>query len=75
VFFSTLGRSGFTAAISRSLEIELGVAGVLVLLAFALPRRPRDPEAPVTEAAPETAPAPVAEAAVTEAAVAASSTT
>jgi MFS family permease len=64
VFFSTLSRSGFTAAISRSLEIELGVAGVLVLLAFALPRRPRDPDEPVTEPAPETAPAAGTEAAV-----------
>ena len=80
VFFSTLSRSGFTAAISRSLEIELGVAGVLVLLAFALPRRPRDPEVPVTEPAPETAPASetpaaseTAAAAVTEVTVAASS--
>jgi hypothetical protein len=42
VFFSTLGRSGFVAAISRCLMIELGVAAVLVVLAFALPRRPRD---------------------------------
>jgi MFS family permease len=42
VFFSTLGRSGFVAAISGCLKIELGVAAVLFVLAYALPRRPRD---------------------------------
>jgi EmrB/QacA subfamily drug resistance transporter len=42
IFFSTLGRSGFVAAISRCLIIEIGVAGVLFLLALALPRRPRE---------------------------------
>ena len=45
VFFSTLSRHGFTAAISQSLEIELGVAAVLFMLAWALPRRPRESEA------------------------------
>jgi EmrB/QacA subfamily drug resistance transporter len=39
VFFSTLGRSGFTAAIRQCLMIELGVAAVLLVLARALPRR------------------------------------
>ncbi len=42
VFFSTLARSGFVAAMSRCLIVELGVAGVLFLLALALPRRPRE---------------------------------
>lgn len=42
IFFSTLTRSGFTAAISRSLEIQLGIAALLFVLALALPRRPRD---------------------------------
>ena len=42
VFFSTLTRHGFTAAISQSLEIQLGVAIALFVLALALPRRPRD---------------------------------
>jgi hypothetical protein len=41
VFFSTLARSGFTAAIRECLMIELGVAVVLFVLARALPRRPR----------------------------------
>jgi EmrB/QacA subfamily drug resistance transporter len=56
VFFSTLGRSGFVAAISRCLMIELGIAAVLVVLAFALPRRPRDAQPAETEPA-ETEPA------------------
>ena len=47
------GRSGFVAAISRSLEIQLGIAAVLFVLALALPRRPRDAEA---ELAAETEP-------------------
>ncbi len=51
VFFSTLGRSGFVAAISRCLMIELGIAAVLVVLAFALPRRPRDAQSADTEPA------------------------
>jgi EmrB/QacA subfamily drug resistance transporter len=42
VFFSTLGRSGFVAAISQCLKIELGVAVVLFGLAYALPHSPRD---------------------------------
>jgi EmrB/QacA subfamily drug resistance transporter len=42
VFFSTLTRHGFTAAISQSLEIQLGVSVALFALALALPRRPRD---------------------------------
>jgi EmrB/QacA subfamily drug resistance transporter len=50
VFFSTLNRSGFTAAIRQCLMIELGVAAVLFVLARALPRRPRD--AQTAEAAP-----------------------
>jgi len=53
VFFSTLSRHGFTAAISQSLEIQLGVAAVLFVLARALPRRPRDLEA--AEAGPAAA--------------------
>jgi len=53
IFFSTLTRSGFAAAISRSLEIQLGIAAVLFVLALALPRRPRDAEA---EPAAETGP-------------------
>ena len=40
-------------AISQSLEIQLGVAAVLFVLARALPRRPRDLEA--AEAGPATA--------------------
>ncbi len=51
VFFSTLGRSGFVAAISRCLMIELGIAGVLLVLAFALPRHPRDEHTAETEPA------------------------
>ena len=51
VFFSTLGRSGFTAAIRQCLMIELGVAAVLFVLACALPRRPRDAQAPEIEPA------------------------
>ena len=61
VFFSTLSRHGFTAAIGQSLEIQLGIAVVLFVLAWALPRRPRESEAseaseaepPVTAAAAE----------------------
>ena len=49
IFFSTLTRSGFTAAISRSLEIQLGIAALLFVLALALPRRPRDAEPAGTE--------------------------
>ena len=62
VFFSTLSRHGFTAAISQSLEIQLGIAAVLFGLAWALPRRPREDEAPEAEsAAAETAAAETAE--------------
>jgi EmrB/QacA subfamily drug resistance transporter len=56
VFFSTLGHSGFVAAISQCLRIELGVAAVLFPLAWALPRRPREEQA--AELEPE-APEPV----------------
>jgi len=49
VFFAALGRSGFVAAIGQCLKIELGVAAVLFVLACALPRRPRDPEAAEAE--------------------------
>ncbi len=42
VFFSTLGRSGYPAAIRQCLMIELGVAAVLFVLASALPHRPCD---------------------------------
>ena len=49
VFFSTLARSGFTAAIRECLMIELGVAAVLFVLARALPRRPRDAQTAETE--------------------------
>jgi hypothetical protein len=45
VFFSVLGREGFTVAIEHCLLIELGIAPVLALLAALLPYRPRDPEA------------------------------
>jgi len=51
VFFAALARSGYVAAIRECLMIELGVAAVLLVLAFALPRRPRDPETPETEPA------------------------
>ena len=52
VFFGTLSRSGFVAAIGQCLKIELGVAAVLFVLAQALPRRARDPQAsPATPAA------------------------
>ncbi len=44
VFFAALARSGFVAAISQCLLIQLGVAGALVVLAWALPRHPRDTE-------------------------------
>ena len=44
VFFSVLARAGFVAAIGRCLLIELGVAPLLALLAWMLPRRPRDAE-------------------------------
>ena len=57
VFFSTLARSGFAAAISRSLEIQLGIAAALFVLALALPRRPRDDQAAPAEPAAETEPA------------------
>jgi hypothetical protein len=53
VFFSTLGRSGFTAAIRECLMIQLGVAAVLLVLVCALPRRPRDE--PTAETEPATA--------------------
>jgi Major Facilitator Superfamily len=46
VFFGTLSRSGFVAAISQCLKIELGVAAALFAAALALPRRARDPQAP-----------------------------
>jgi hypothetical protein len=52
VFFSTLGRSGFTAAIRQCLMIELGVAAVLLVLARALPRRPRDAQTAEIRLAP-----------------------
>ena len=51
VFFATLSRSGFVAAISQCLLIQLGIAAALTLLAFALPRRPRDEQAAPAEAA------------------------
>jgi EmrB/QacA subfamily drug resistance transporter len=51
VFFSTLGHSGFVAAISQCLRIELGVAAVLFPLAWALPRHPRTEQATGTEPA------------------------
>jgi EmrB/QacA subfamily drug resistance transporter len=51
VFFSTLGHSGFVAAISQCLRIELGVAAVLFPLAWALPRHPRKEQATGTEPA------------------------
>ena len=51
VFFGTLARSGYTAAIRECLLIELGVAAVLFVLARALPRRPRDPQPAQTEPA------------------------
>lgn len=57
VFFSVLAREGFTAAIERCLLIELGIAPVIALLAWLLPRYPRDPEAPPAQS-------PTAEAAV-----------
>lgn len=61
VFFSTLAHSGFVAAMSRCLIVELGVAGVLFLLALALPRRPREEqqaeiETAATRSAATTAP-------------------
>jgi hypothetical protein len=49
VFFSTLARSGFTAAIRECLMIELGVAAALFVLARALPRHPRDAGSAETE--------------------------
>jgi hypothetical protein len=55
VFFSTLNRSGFTAAIRQCLMIELGVAAVLFVLARALPRRPRDAQTAGAEPAATTA--------------------
>jgi len=57
VFFSTLSHAGFAAAISRSLEIQLGIAAALFVLALALPRRPRDDQAAPAEPAAETEPA------------------
>ena len=45
MFFSVLAREGFTAAIEHCLLIELGIAPVIALLAWLLPRHPRDPEA------------------------------
>ena len=57
VFFSTLNRHGFTMAISRSLDVQLGAAAALFVLAIALPRRPRDAEAAETEP-PATVPVP-----------------
>jgi MFS family permease len=52
VFFTALGRSGFVAAISQCLRIELGVAVILFALVRALPRRPRDAEASDAHAGP-----------------------
>jgi hypothetical protein len=49
VFFSTLSHSGFVAAISQCLRVELGIAVVLFPLAWALPRRPREEQAAATE--------------------------
>jgi EmrB/QacA subfamily drug resistance transporter len=49
VFFSTLSHSGFVAAISQCLRVELGIAAVLFPLAWALPRRPREEQAAGTE--------------------------
>jgi len=63
IFFSTLSRHGFTAAISQSLAIELGVAAVLFVLAWALPRRPREAEAEAAEAESSKAEPPVTAAA------------
>jgi hypothetical protein len=57
VFFSTLNRSGFTAAIRQCLVIELGVAAVLFMLARGLPRHPRDAQPARTETEPVTTPA------------------
>ncbi len=53
VFFSVLGREGFTAAIEHCLLIELGAAPAIAALTFLLPRRPREPEAvPAAELPP-----------------------
>ena len=65
VFFGTLDRSGFVAAISQCLKIELGVAAVLFVLAGALPRRPRDQQAAETEPTATTATAAATAAATT----------
>jgi hypothetical protein len=59
VFFSVLGRAGFVAAIEHCLLIELGVAPVLALLAWLLPRHPRAAEPqPLPGPAAESRPAP-----------------
>ena len=42
IFFTTLGHSGFVAAVDRALLVELGVAGGLLVLTRLLPRRPRE---------------------------------
>jgi EmrB/QacA subfamily drug resistance transporter len=57
VFFSVLGREGFTAAIGHCLLIELGIASALALLAWLLPRHPRETEvaSPAAAAAPPVA--------------------
>jgi EmrB/QacA subfamily drug resistance transporter len=60
VFFTTLGHSGFVAAISQCLRIELGVAVTLFALVRALPRRPRDAEEDTEAAGAETAGSPTA---------------
>jgi EmrB/QacA subfamily drug resistance transporter len=44
VFFGTLARAGYVAAISHCLLIELATAPALLVLTRTLPRRPRDPE-------------------------------
>jgi EmrB/QacA subfamily drug resistance transporter len=45
VFFAVLGHSGFVTAMTRCLEIQLGVAVVLFAAVRALPRRPREEQA------------------------------
>jgi hypothetical protein len=46
-------RGALPRAITQCLKIELGVAAVLFVLAYALPRRPRDAQAAGTETAAE----------------------
>ncbi|HXW79567.1 MAG TPA: MFS transporter, partial [Acidimicrobiales bacterium] len=47
VFFTTLAHSGYVAALSRCLWVELATAPVLFVLTRTLPRRPRDAESDV----------------------------